>query len=123
MQYKIVLTDEEEAVVEKYMKERKIIHKAEACRELLVLGTTNEFDQEQIDILTSVIRSELDDALNGHNNRLKSILYKGGIFASTTAFFLVGLLRDMISGEKKQNVELLYENASKYAVKELKKKN
>ncbi len=120
--YKIILSDEDEKIVERYMKEKWMIHKAQACRELLVMGSTNDFDQEQIDILTSIVRNELNVAMDGHNKRIKSILFKAGIFVSTSTYFLVGLLRDVIPDVNKKNLETLYENASKFAVKEVKRK-
>ncbi len=123
MDYKVVLDQEEEKLLKRYMQENNVKYKAQACRELLVMGTTSEFNQEQLDMISQVVKSELESQMKTHNKRIKSIFYKAGMMASTSTFLCVGVLRDMIKGEKKKNISMLYDKASKFAVKEVKKKD
>jgi hypothetical protein len=118
---KIVLNEHEEELLRKYMKENNIKYKAVACRELLLLGITREIDKEQYDIIAKLVKTELESELQEHNKRIKSILFNAGRLSSTSTYFIIGILRDMIKGKKKKNVSLLYEKASKYAVKEVKR--
>ena len=122
MKYTIVLDEQEEMMLSSYMKEHGFKYKSEACRALMILGKTTELEQEHLDKISHIVKEELDEALRGHNQRIKSILYKGGKLASYSTYLLVGALRELIPSSKKQNGQILYEKASKYAIGELKRK-
>lgn len=122
MDYKIVLSEEEEKLLDQYMVEECIEHKAEACRRLFLLGSTPNISEHQLDDIRSIVREEMGKVLNTHNNRIKSIMFKASLLASKSQFFLIGLLRDFVPNDRKKNLEELYENASKYADREIKKK-
>jgi len=119
MEYKITLSEHEDELLSKYMYDNNIQYKAEACRRLIALGELNEINQEQLDLIAGVVKEEMDSVMDNHSSRIKSIVFKGTQLAITSAFFLIGLLRDMVPSTRRKNVETLYEEASKYAVNHL----
>jgi len=73
------LDDAEEVLLEKFMKEKDLSYKSEACRLLIAMGNTSELEKEQIDTISLIVKEELDEALKVHNRRIRSILYKADL--------------------------------------------
>jgi len=104
-----------------YDKVKKIADKkgestSEILRQLVEDGLTLEVGNENKNILSAIVREELQRVLKPSVERLAKITSKAGHMSATATFLNVQALMDLAPTEKKKDVREMYENARKKAV-------
>lgn len=89
---------------------------AEVSRKLIKKGLAKEFVEDSEDIISKVVRQQLEVVLKPHIERLAALSSKSGHMSATAAFLNVQALIDLVPKENKKNVKTMYESARKKAV-------
>lgn len=95
---------------------------AEVARELIKKGLASEWIDENTDLITRIIRQQLEIVLKPHIERLAKISSKSGHMSATAAFLNVQALMDLVPKEQRKDVRIMYESARKKAVTYMKTK-
>lgn len=93
---------------------------ANIIRENIKKGLASEWVDENKDLLSMLIRQQMEVVIKPHIERLAKLSSKTGHMSSTAAFLNVQALMDLVPKERRKNVMEMYENARKKAVKYMK---
>lgn len=118
--FSVSVDDETHEMILLYVN-KKGLSLSEGSRELLKKGLALEQSSESLDLISSVVRSQVDASMKIHVERLARMISKTGHMASTSTFLNVQALQDLVPVERKKEVVTLYENARKKAVVYFKK--
>lgn len=91
-------------------------------REMINKGLATEWVDENVDLISQVVRKQVDVSMKTHVERLASLSSKSGHMAATAAFLNVQALMDLVPKENRKNVREMYENARKMAAEYMRKK-
>lgn len=90
--------------------------RAEVTRKLLKRGLASEWIDENADMITYIVRQQVDAVMKTHVERLAALTSKSGHMSATAAFLNVQALMDLVPKENRRDVIPMYENARKKAV-------
>lgn len=93
---------------------------SDIVRSWAVQGLNGELNVKNINMITKIIRAELEGLLNVHTNRLAAISSKTCIQAGTAAYLSAEAILKFVPPAEQMNVEISYEQARKKAVAFLK---
>ena len=96
--------------------------KAEITRQLIKKGLAENITEENIDLISLIVRQQLEIALKPHIERLAALSSKSGHMSATAAFLNVQALMDLVPTENRKDVLAMYESARKKAVAYMKTK-
>mgnify|MGYP006280021011 CR=1 FL=1 len=85
-------------------------------RELLEKGLANEWVDENTDLITHLVKQQVDATMKPHVERLATLTSKVGHMSATATFLNVQAFKDLVPTERKKDVKDLYEKARKKAV-------
>ncbi|MGH4117187.1 hypothetical protein [Clostridium sp.] len=89
---------------------------AEVSRELIKKGLAKEYVGDSEDMMTSIVRKQMEVVLKPNIERLARIASKSGHMSATAAFLNVQALMDLIPIERRKDVRTMYEKARCKAV-------
>lgn len=96
---------------------------AELAREFIREGLESKGALENIDVITKLMRQQIDITIKPYIERLAALSSKGGHMAATAAFLNVQALMDLVPDEKRKDAKQMYEKARIKAVQYMKVKN
>lgn len=88
---------------------------AEVTRELIQNGLARDWVNKNEDIITEIVRKQVDVVMKPNVKRLAALSSKCGHMAATAAFLNVQALMDLVPKENRRNVREMYNNARKKA--------
>lgn len=89
---------------------------AETTRNLIDKGLAIEVSSKEIDLISQVVREQLEIIIKPHIERLAAISAKGALMSAESTFLNVQALLDIVEVSKRKNVLDLYEKARKRGV-------
>jgi len=89
---------------------------SDIVRTWAVQGLNGQLNAQNIDFLSKIIRTELENILNVHTNRLASLSAKTCIQAGTAAYLSAEAILKFVPEEHQMEVGAAYEMARKKAV-------
>lgn len=104
-----------------YKKIKNLAHKrgimvTELLREFIDQGLQEKLAEENLDLVASVVRQQLDAVMKPHIERLASISSKAGHMSATAAFLNAQALVELVPTERQRDIRVMYDNARKKAV-------
>ncbi|NCC78384.1 MAG: hypothetical protein EOM07_02125 [Clostridia bacterium] len=104
-----------------YKKIKNLAHKrgimvTELLREFIDQGLQEKLAEENLDLVASVVRQQLDAVMKPHIERLASISSKAGHMSATSTFLNAQALVELVPKERQRDIRTMYENARKKAV-------
>lgn len=94
--------------------------KADVTRELIQRGLSLEWQDENADAISMLVKKQVDVAMKPHVERLASLISKSGHMSARSAFLNAQVLLDIVDKEKRRDVFEIWESASKKAVEYMK---
>lgn len=88
---------------------------SETVRKLVNRGLTEKVYEENMDLISQVVRHQLEIVMKPHVERLAALSSKSGHMSATAAFLNVQALMDLVPKEQRKDVRVMYENARKKA--------
>jgi hypothetical protein len=107
--------------IENYAKHEGI-NFSEAVRSLCERGLTEKIYEENLDLISHIVREQLDVVIKPHIERLAALSSKTGHMAATAAFLNIQAMQDLIPDDKKRDLIVIWEKARKKAVTYMKAK-
>lgn len=95
---------------------------SEVVRKLIDQALSERVVEQNTDLMTKIIRQQLEATLKPHVERICAISSKGGHMAAASAFLNTQALMDLVPVERKKDARQMYENARKKAVAYMKTK-
>ena len=95
---------------------------SEVVRKLIEKGLAKEWADSNTDLLSQIIRQQLEVVMKPHVERLAALSSKGGHMAATATFLNVQALMDLVPTDRKKDVRTMYDSARKKAVEYMKTK-
>lgn len=95
---------------------------ADVSRQLITKGLATEWVDENVDLVSSIVRQQLEVVMKPHVERLAKLSSKSGHMAATAAFLNVQALMDLVPPERKKDVKVMYDSARKKAAEYMKTK-
>lgn len=89
---------------------------SDTVRGLINLGLNVTVYEDNTNLISRVIRQQLEVVMKPHIERLASLTSKSGHMSATAAFLNVQALMDLAPKEQRKDVRPMYENARKKAV-------
>lgn len=89
---------------------------AEVTRELIEKGLAYEWVDKNTELISMVVRRQLENVLKPHVERLAALESKTGHAAATSMFLNVQAFMDLVDEEKRRIPKEMYERARKKAV-------
>lgn len=86
---------------------------ANVIREVIKKGLASEWVDENVNLITHIVKQQVDAVMKPHVERLAKLSSKSGHMSATSAFLNVQALMDLVPDEKRKNVLEMYENARK----------
>lgn len=111
-----VCVDSETAKAIQSRVERTGESTAEVTRDLIKRGLASEWIDKNTDLISTIVRHQMDIAIKPHIERLAKLSSKGGHMSATAAFLNVQALMDLVPKENRKNVTEMYEKARVKAV-------
>lgn len=110
-----------------YEKIKNLAHKrgmmvTELLREFIDQGLQEKLAEENLNLVASVVRQQLDAVMKPHIERLASISSKAGHMSATSTFLNAQALVDLVPTERQRDIRNMYENARKKAVEYMRTK-
>jgi predicted DNA-binding protein len=93
---------------------------AEVSRDLIEKGLATEWVDENVDLISSIVRKQMEAVLKPHVERLAKLSSKSGHMSATAAFLNVQAFQDLVPVERKKDVVSLYSSARKKAAEYMK---
>jgi len=88
---------------------------SEVTRELIKKGLAAGWVDENVDLVTHIVRQQLEAVIKPHVERLAKLSAKTGIMASTATFLTVQAFQDLVPQERRKIPVEMYEKARKKA--------
>lgn len=98
------------------ISEKKNESLSETIRTLIDKGLQERVLEENTDLITHIVRQQLDAVLKPHVERLAALSSKTGIAASTAMFLNVQSFMDLVPIDKRKEPPIMYEKARKKAI-------
>lgn len=89
---------------------------ADVTRELIKKGLASEWVNENDDLISRIVRQQLEAVLRPQVERICSLASKTGHMAATATFLNVQALMDIVPAERRKDVRPMYDSARKKAV-------
>lgn len=104
-----------------YEKIKNLAHKrgmmvSELLREFIDHGLQEKLAEENLNLVASVVRQQLDAVMKPHIERLASISSKAGHMSATSTFLNAQALVDLVPTERQRDIRTMYEKARIKAV-------
>jgi hypothetical protein len=93
---------------------------AEVSRNLIKKGLASDWVDENTDLISRVVRQQMEIVVKPHVERLAKLSAKSGHMSATAAFLNVQALMDIVPTEKRKDVRPMYESARKKAAEYMK---
>lgn len=88
----------------------------ETTRYLLDRGLSLEYSDQSLDLISQIVRKQMDLAIKPHIERLAKISSKSGHMAATSTFLNAQALVDLVPEDRRREIKPMYEKARKQAV-------
>lgn len=89
---------------------------ADTVRDLIKKGLASEWSDENIDLISHIVRQQLEAVMKPHVERLAALESKTGHAAATAMFLNVQSFMDLVPAEKRKLPKEMYEKARKKSV-------
>lgn len=86
---------------------------ANIIRETIKKGIATDWVDENVDLISQIVRQQVDLSMKTHVERICSLSSKSGHMSATSAFLNVQALMDLVPTEKRKDVKEMYESARK----------
>ena len=93
---------------------------AEVTRSLIKKGLSSGWVDENVDMITHIVRQQLEAVMKPHVERLAKLSVKSGIMSATSTFLNVQAFQDLVPKEKRKIPVELYDKARKKAAEYMK---
>lgn len=112
---------------DQYEKIKNLAHKGglsvtELLRDFIDQGLQEKLAEENLDIISQVVRKQVDAAMKPHVERLARISSKAGHMSATSTFLNAQALTDLVPENRRRDIRTMYDNARKKAVQFMKTK-
>jgi len=88
---------------------------SDVIRDLIDKGLNERVLENNTDLISKVVRQQLDIVIKPHTERLAALSSKSGHMSATAAFLNVQALIDLVTAERRKDVKVMYDNARKKA--------
>lgn len=100
----------------KVLSEKRGEGLTESIRYLLNRSLSLEYSDQSIDLISQIVRKQMDLVIKPHIERLAKISSKTGHMAATSTFLNAQALVDLAPEERRRDIKPMYEKARKQAV-------
>lgn len=106
----------------KVLSEKRGEGLTESIRYLLNRSLSLEYSDQSIDLISQIVRKQMDLVIKPHIERLAKISSKTGHMAATSTFLNAQALVDLAPEERRRDIKPMYEKARKQAVEFMRSK-
>lgn len=112
---------------DEYQKIKNLAHKrgiaiSELLREFINYGLQEKLAEENLDLISAVVRKQVDLTIKPHVERLARLSSKTGHMAATSTFLNAQALVDLVPEDRRRDIKPMYEKARKQAVEFMQRK-
>jgi hypothetical protein len=94
----------------------------ETTRYLLDRGLSLEYSDQSLDLISQIVRKQMELVIKPHVERLARLSSKTGHMAATSTFLNAQALMDLVPDDRRREIRTMYANARKQAVQFMKTK-